>query len=306
MRADLELNVRDENWRNAAHAVNSLSELELLLGNVTSAVREGEQSVVFADRFKYPFERMTTRTTLAEALYQAGEVATARARLAEAETLQRERQPGYPILYSVSGFRFCDLLLADVECRAWQATVKTPRQHSFNRDVAPGEETPSAEALNVARQRTTATLLISERNSWLLDIALDHLTLGRVALWAEILECAPDTGSLEHLDRAVYGIREGGDINFLPRALLSRAWLMTLRGRITEARANLGEAEQIAERGPMPLFLADIHLYRARLFFREEPEAAKEHLAKARELIFKHGYLRRKEELEDAERVILA
>ncbi len=45
----------------------------------------------------------------------------------------------------------------------------------------------------------------------------------------------------------------------------------------------------------MPLYLADIHLHRARMF-RDWAE-----LAKARELIEKHGYWRRKEELEDAE-----
>ena len=46
---------------------------------------------------------------------------------------------------------------------------------------------------------------------------------------------------------------------------------------------------------PMPLFLADIHLYRARLF--GDPSA----LAEARRLIEKHGYGRRLEELADAE-----
>jgi len=67
------------------------------------------------------------------------------------------------------------------------------------------------------------------------------------------------------------------------------------------------EAWEIAERGPMPLFLADIHLYRARLFFREAayPWQSPQHdLAEARQLIFKHGYLRRKEELEDAEKAL--
>jgi hypothetical protein len=52
------------------------------------------------------------------------------------------------------------------------------------------------------------------------------------------------------------------------------------------------------------LFLADIHLYRARLFLREAVypwESPQHDLAEAHRLIFKHGYLRRKEELEDAE-----
>jgi hypothetical protein len=57
----------------------------------------------------------------------------------------------------------------------------------------------------------------------------------------------------------------------------------------------------------MPLHLADIHLYRARLFFRDATypwESPQYDLAEARRLIFKHGYLRRKEELEDAEAVL--
>ena len=45
----------------------------------------------------------------------------------------------------------------------------------------------------------------------------------------------------------------------------------------------------------MPLYLADIHLHRARLF-RDRAE-----LAKARDLIEDHGYGRRNEELADAE-----
>jgi hypothetical protein len=47
----------------------------------------------------------------------------------------------------------------------------------------------------------------------------------------------------------------------------------------------------------MPLHLADVHLYRARLF---HDRAA---LAEARRLVEKHGYWRRREELEDLEAV---
>ena len=72
-------------------------------------------------------------------------------------------------------------------------------------------------------------------------------------------------------------------------------------------QSDLDEAWEIAERGPMKLFMADIHLYRARLFFREaqypwgSPAAD---LAAARELIEKCGYGRRKEELADAEAAV--
>ena len=87
--------------------------------------------------------------------------------------------------------------------------------------------------------------------------------------------------------------------NHLPKALLTAAlYFGGLAGQPDEARRHLAEAQQIAERGPMPLYLADVHLHRARLF-RDKAE-----LAKARALIEKHGYWRRKEELTDADAAI--
>ena len=54
------------------------------------------------------------------------------------------------------------------------------------------------------------------------------------------------------------------------------------------AQSDLDEAWEIAERGPMSLFLADIHLYRARLFHDLKPypwKSPQEDLAAARKLI---------------------
>ena len=62
------------------------------------------------------------------------------------------------------------------------------------------------------------------------------------------------------------------------------------------AQPNLDEAWEIAERGPMPLFMADTHLYRAGLFHQIQPypwQSAAQDLQEARRLIEKHGYLRR-------------
>ena len=69
----------------------------------------------------------------------------------------------------------------------------------------------------------------------------------------------------------------------------------TLGADPDEARRLLAEAQQIAERGPMPLYLADVHLHRARLF-RDRTA-----LVEARALIDRHGYGRRRDELADAE-----
>ena len=80
-----------------------------------------------------------------------------------------------------------------------------------------------------------------------------------------------------------------------PQARVTRAWLRVLTHDADGARRDLDEAWEIAERGPMPLFQADVHLHRARLF---GDQAA---LVEARRLIEKHGYGRRLEELADAE-----
>jgi len=99
----------------------------------------------------------------------------------------------------------------------------------------------------------------------------------------------------EQLTAAVDGLRRAGQQDHIPNGLLSRAWLRFVEGDSDHVRADLDEAWEIAERGPMKLFMADIHLHRARLF------RDKESLAKGAELIRKCGYWRRKEELADAE-----
>jgi len=97
----------------------------------------------------------------------------------------------------------------------------------------------------------------------------------------------------------------------IPHGLLTRAWYRFLYGSLSgweSTQEDLDEAWEIAERGPMRLHMADIHLYRARLFFREKEypwESAEADLKAARKLIEQCGYWRRKEELDDAERVIL-
>ncbi len=164
-----------------------------------------------------------------------------------------------------------------------------------------------AEACRAVSQRATQTLKWVTTQNWLLDIALDHLSLSRVALYESILT-AVDVGRAQpDIEQAVAGLRSAGQVQELPRGLLTRAWLRFLLGARTgpdSAQADLDEAWDIAERGPMRLFLADIHLHRARLFHAATPypwDSPQADLAAARKLIGQCGYGRRKEELEDAE-----
>src|SRR5205807_8370878 len=114
------------------------------------------------------------------------------------------------------------------------------------------------------------------------------------------------------VNATVGGLRRAGNEDLLPLGLLTRAWFRSFKGEIEGASADLDEAWETAERGPMKLFMADIHLYRARLFHAVKPypwnkfsdgteRGPKDDLKDARKLIEQCGYWRRKEELEDAE-----
>jgi hypothetical protein len=332
----LEMVVKVKDWKEAAIHASNLSELELTLGDVAGAVGDAGQSVTYADRSGDAFERVVNRTTHADPLHQAGRRAEAEACFRKAEELQADRQPGHPLLYSLLGFRYCDLLLGEAERAAWQ--------HCLSLNSQPSTLIPLESCRAVEQRAAQALQIVLSGSRTILDIAVNHVTLGRARLYAAILEgragcpqpAAPrrdeDTHYLttarRELDAAVDGLRRAGDQQYLPLGLLTRAWLRSLTGARTgpeSAQSDLDEAWEIAERGPMPLFLADIHLYRARLFGRgggvisnqssvisgekypwdkhsdgtsREP---KDDLAEARRLIYKHGYFRRKEELDDAE-----
>jgi len=312
MRAGKEYYAKQQGWKNAANAANNLSELELSLGEVDVAVRDAEQSVTYADNSGEAFQEMLTRATHADAFNQAGRWAEAEKRFRESEQMQTEKQPAYPLLYSLPGFQYCDLLLARPEHAAWRELQKSEARSQNSELVL---------QCRAVTQRAVQTLdwwANDFTNASLLDIALDHLTLGRAALYAAILENSDLrllTSDLSHIDTAVSGLRRANRSDYVPRGLLTRAWLRNLIGVHTgpdSAQEDLDEAWEIAERGPMRLFMADIHLYRARLFHDVKPypwaqsadgnaRSPKDDLAAARRLIEQCGYWRRKEELEDAE-----
>jgi hypothetical protein len=209
--------------------------------------------------------------------------------------MQKERQPEFDLLYSLQGFQYCDWLLAPAERAAWQALL---RGKGLQSALCKQEQGDSAVMCAEVERRATFTLKWAvDGGTPLLTIALDHLTLARIGLVRALLsERAPQPAlDLSHVAAAVNGLRKAGEVDELPKGLLTAALYHFVRGDSCAARGTLNEAQEIAERGPMPLYLADIHLHRARLF-RDRTE-----LAKARDLIEKHGYGRRKEELEDAE-----
>ena len=91
----------------------------------------------------------------------------------------------YPTLYSLQGYRYCDLLLSQGK---------------------------TAEVL----QRATQTLSWAERHFGFLPIGLDHLSLGSA-------NPPGSAESAAHLNQAADYLRRAGMLEFIPLALLARA-----------------------------------------------------------------------------------
>ena len=203
-------------------------------------------------------------TTQADAEHQAGRPEAAEKLFREAERMQQERQPEYPLLYGPQAYQYCDLLLA----QGLAAEVQ---------------------------RRATQTLEWSSQQSFLFDIALDYLSLGRAALALRDLR-----EGAKRLDEAVNGLRASGLTDYIPRGLIARAELHRRQGHFDRARRDLHEVEKIARRGEMRLHLTDFHLESARLALAESDlPAACEHLDKARQLVNETGYHRRDPDLEE-------
>ncbi len=301
MRAASEIPAALQNWTNAAVSAGNLSELLLTIGRVAAARAAAAEALDHAERSRDLFQRMVARTQAADAAHQAGAVAEATRLFEEAERLRAERQPSLPRLYSLSGYRYCDLLLG--AGAAAEALERAEWIGDFYRQL--GERVTlldrSLNALLFARAEAALAGAPPARSR------LDRL-LGRAA--------APDpdraarlAAARDRFDAAVAGLREAGTEHMLPSGLLARAGFLRQRCEEGEAASrkpaetDLDEAAEIAAYGGMRLFEADIALERARWALFDEDEAtATARLAEARTLIEDCGYQRRAPELEALEK----
>jgi nucleoside phosphorylase len=272
MRQGLELDIARKAWSNAAAVASNLSELLQALGELPEAQAQARKSVELAEASGDAVERTVNRTTLAAALHATGARELATAEFEDAERRQQKREPASPRLYSLQGFRYCDLLLdqgRDAEVRA----------------------------------RAAQTLEFANEHFGLISIALDHLSLGRAQLLGFQRGTADDLAqATSHIQQAVDGLRRAGDQSYTTLGLLARAALYIHTRDFLAARHDLDETLTLATRCGFRLHEADAHLGYARLALAEGHSAtAREHLAKARRIIGETGYHRRDGELAEFE-----
>jgi tetratricopeptide (TPR) repeat protein len=281
IQASIDMAVKQENWKSASINASILSELQLDLGNVTEALRSGQNSIGYADQSGDWERQILKYSTYANALHQAGEVQAAFALFREMEQRQREWRFDQFFLYSVQGFQYCDLLLT---------------------------QDRTAEVL----MRTKLLLELTRKYLGSLDVALDLLTLG-----CAHLQQMDFSQASKRLDQAIAGLRATGQQQYLPLGLLARAALHRHTRDFARARQDLQEVFDIADGSGMRLHLTDYHLEMARLMLAEQEEgvcntplqgtdvgvycirpiALHEHIDEAKRLITATGYHRRDPEL---------
>jgi tetratricopeptide (TPR) repeat protein len=287
IRSSTEIDIQRGDFKQAAASAATLSELTLILGDVAAAIATGKESVELAGRGGDKVDLLINRSIMADALHQSGRWEESDSLFRDAEEMQAEQLPEYSRLTSVQGCRYCELLLSRAE----------PRDGSSLERV--GEEYRAA--CQQVRERAEYAVGVAERNRWLLDTALDYLSLGRAHLGLALT--APDQrldlcAASEHLNRAVDGLQEAGSQDQLPRGLLARASLRRLAGDPDDAATDLREAQEIAERGSMRLHEADAHLEWTRLHLATgDRDGARRHFDRARELVQVCAYGRREREV---------
>jgi len=274
--AHLALHVSGANWRLAASAGGVLSNALLSLGEVERAVEKAQQAVRLADDSNDSNQRWLRRAELARAVAAWGQIDHASTLFAEAENLRTSST----MLTSYAGYHYGDLLLA-------RGKPEKALERGRNQlDLAPG----------AVDQGIGAHI-----------VGLGWLLTGR----AQDALGHPDAAAA--LDNAVEALRDAGQEQLVPLALLARAayrrgWAAAgERALLPAVRDDLAEVEDIAE-PEMRLYLSDLALERARLAldvpgaFATPAEARQEavHQTKiAADLIAATGYHRRDGELRE-------
>ncbi len=285
-----------------AEYTRCLSELHLILGKLEEACQQAEESVALARRAGNPISESFAWARLGYGQLLAGRTGDAQSSFKCAEQSCAKGDPGRPVLRPISAFQYGELILAPAERYAWRWLLNG-RHHaaSFPRHIdelsahcTRGED-PARRALE------TFGGTIGPLNRGLL-----RLTLSRADAYRAVLQSHEPKFS--DANAAVEDLLKAQTYHHLPGAFLTRAWLRAIGRDYIGALEDLNDAWEIAERGPMHLFMADTHLYRARLFFHKATypwESPAADLAAAGKLINDCGYHRRDEELADAKKAIL-
>jgi hypothetical protein len=265
------------NLAGAAREARHLSEHRLVFGELDAALASARQGIDLADRSGDAYERYTERAVLAAALHHSGQMMEAAEAFHHAEAILAEHCPELAILYSLWGFRWCDLLL-DLD----------RHDEVFGR------------ALRMRQTRESAEK-DPEGGLGRIGAALEDLALARASLRLAQQTGSPSTALVKrNTDLAVKELRESGRQDLVPLGYLTRAAFRRWMGDWAGAEKDLREARVIATRGQMRLHEVDCFLEETRLRLAAgDTQQARTSLTRAALLMKKTHYGRRDREVRE-------
>jgi tetratricopeptide (TPR) repeat protein len=268
-KAALRIALNTESWSNSSRVAGNLIDLYVSIGDLEEALKTAQTGVEHADLDGEVFVRMITRAGLGNVLHRQGLIEQAAAVFAESEKILHEDKRSFPILSAWYGFSYCELLLS--QGKAGEVKDRTMQIIHFSSQG----ETPGLLGL----------YYLALAKSQMLDSQQSELAETR-----------------ENIDRAIYLLRHGGQIDRLMYGLLTRAAFYRQNKEFDLCSRDLSEIFRIANGSGMGLHLADYHLESAHLqLAKTEKETARTHVVTAKEMINRMGYHRRDKEVAELE-----
>lgn len=299
----------------AANTAGSAAEVLLALGDIAAAEKLAAMATNFASSGD-PRWIVITQAIYAATRHFGGHLEEAATIFEKVESYQSLLNPGVQsYLVPPQGYHYCELLLDLIERPIWRQTISLP---TASKEIQSPSFRDRCQEVQIRAGTYLAMMYLhpfAKGGSGLhRECGLAHIIGARGALCQSFHEC-DDKEARSYVDAALKDMRDGltelrlgSETEDVALGLYWSARLRVLEGDPKGARADLDEAWDIAERGPMRLHLADIHLHRARLFFREKQypwKSPQDDLAAAEKLINECGYHRRDQELADAKSAIL-
>lgn len=319
LRHSLALRVEEGNWRPAVNCAFNLSDLNLMLGRIEKSLSDAKSAITYSQNpsLRVNSEILSAHVNLGNVLFNKGETEKALSSFHDAEEFLRN-EPQCRLLYGVAGANYCNLILTEAEKAAWRQqltsiSIDVSARKPYT-DNSAGAAPDHASHIDAAYDRMLQVIQFMRKHpeASLLSIATCQLVLLQAITYRHVLGLKSFNNNKSIIDSrfslVLEMLRRSNVVQFLISGLLSLSWYGALNGNLINSSDNLNEAWDIAERGPMRLHMANIHLYRARLFFREKHypwKSPKDDLEAAEKLIQECGYHRRDEELADAKRAIL-
>jgi tetratricopeptide (TPR) repeat protein len=228
---------RSEGKRAASFA--NLALMKLYTGNVADAVLTATRSLCEAVSFGRVDEIIDDLTILAECWIAAGCLSDAKNAFAAAERYQSGWQHKRPILYSLPGYRYCEMLIQEGNYR---------------------------EAL----ARADKTITQGGKNYSFISNGSDHLTIARAKLGLALQNAAPK--EITEFDTAIDLLHSSGVVEAIGPAYLARAAFRRYMGDWAGAHRDLDEVDDLVQLGKMKLLKCDALIECARLHLSKGTE----------------------------------